>query len=284
MITLYNSRRFIKDRDLTDQSFRVIHRLSGALGRKRVMPIVLKDKKTQKRMLLLNIHANYNAPILPDMKVFMQLQKEHHIDCIMFAGDFNRNIDPALVTKGDNCQKGLAEAFKTRDKSLSDLQFASVPHTCMYYAAEGDLQIQTRDGVVCSKVLGPISTVPLWRGNQVEILDTQVDVSCPKGSQMTDEIAVALQKAQKTGGYGAEAATPAQVLSATSRPQEKRKASSQQSGSGLATKSGAGSAKRSRPATKESLLSVSGSPLLDQSKVTGHDNEAGSQISTSKYL
>lgn len=154
MIMLVNTSKYSVSDELTKKLD--IHKLTGGLQDK-CLAMVLIEKTGNKSILVVNVHADFNKPVIQDVCFLHNKVTELNIDEIIIMGDFNRNI---LQKSDDYSQADMYKAVENKELALfatnmeasSFIRRAKDNHPKDILPTEDDLDllIETRDGVLSS--------------------------------------------------------------------------------------------------------------------------------------
>lgn len=180
LLTAYNTEIYEINHDLS-KKLNDIALTEGLQGR--TLSTVLFNKRTQKKILITNIHADFGKNILSDLEKIYLKALSLEIDDIAFSGDFNRNLldtrkeygtfspslvmDPSQPSKciEDNSKHDIAlhqnDYVLTLGKTKLNLNIAATKKTSFAY--KHAFIPESRDGSITSPSMKPAETVTLLK-------------------------------------------------------------------------------------------------------------------------
>lgn len=154
MIMLVNTSKYSISDELTKKL--EISKLTGGLQDK-CLGKVLIERTSNKSILVVNVHADFNKPVIQDVCFLNNKAAELNIDEIIIMGDFNRNI---LQKSDDYSQSDMYKAVENKELALfaTNIEASSFirrvkdnhPKDRLPTEDDLDLLIETRDGVLSS--------------------------------------------------------------------------------------------------------------------------------------
>ena len=149
LVTLYDANQYAVDEALTVSAQST--ELFGGL-KERIIASVFLQKVTKKKILLINVHAKFNKPVVNDIEHFYLKMKALGVDDLLLVGDFNRDLTSASDTHSLHDVSEVLNQQNCLPNSLCAYRFPQSSFIALYEreSQKVRIEVETRDGAIAS--------------------------------------------------------------------------------------------------------------------------------------